>query len=100
MTSALKSVSLARRRRIWSISSTRFEARPSSKQLVLATGSLPKLDRNLKKVLTFRDLADVGAKRVLVREGAHAAVIGGGLLGIEAAYELSKAGVKVTLVHL
>jgi nitrite reductase (NADH) large subunit len=71
---------------------------------VLATGSLPirlpKLGMNLKNVLTFRDLADVGAMRVLVREGAHAAVIGGGLLGIEAAYGLSKAGVKVTLVHL
>jgi nitrite reductase (NADH) large subunit len=73
-------------------------------KLVLATGSLPiriaKPGMNLQNVLTFRDLADVGAMRALVREGARAAVIGGGLLGIEAAYGLSKAGVKVTLVHL
>ncbi|MGC2222951.1 MAG: FAD-dependent oxidoreductase [Methylocella sp.] len=63
-------------------------------KLVLATGSLPirlpKPGMNLQNVLTFRDLADVGAMRALVREGARAAVIGGGLLGIETAYGLSK----------
>jgi nitrite reductase (NADH) large subunit len=73
-------------------------------KLVLATGSrpirLPKPGMKLQNVLTFRDLADVGAMRALIREGARAAVIGGGLLGIEAAYGLAKAGVKVTLVHL
>ncbi|MCI0599555.1 MAG: FAD-dependent oxidoreductase [Beijerinckiaceae bacterium] len=76
----------------------------SYSKLVLATGSepirLPVPGMNLKNVLTFRDLADVGAMRALMREGSHAAVIGGGLLGIEAAYGLSKAGVGVTLVHL
>ena len=51
-------------------------------------------------MLTFRDLTDVAAMRGLMREGARAAVIGGGLLGLEAAYGLAKAGVKVTLVHL
>ena len=69
-------------------------------KLVLATGSLPirlpKPGMDLRNVLTFRDLADVGA----MRQGARAAVIGGGLLGIEAAYGLAKAGVKVALVHL
>ncbi|MGH6820495.1 MAG: NAD(P)/FAD-dependent oxidoreductase, partial [Methylocella sp.] len=73
-------------------------------KLVLATGSqpvrLPKPGMDLQNVLTFRDLADVGAMRVLMRQGARAAVIGGGLLGIEAAYGLAKAGVQVTLVHL
>jgi nitrite reductase (NADH) large subunit len=73
-------------------------------KLVLATGSrpirLPKPGMKLQNVLTFRDLADVGAMRALMRPGARAAVIGGGLLGIEAAYGLAKAGVKVTLVHL
>jgi nitrite reductase (NADH) large subunit len=73
-------------------------------KLVLATGSrpirLPKPGMKLQNVLTFRDLADVGAMRTLVRPGARAAVIGGGLLGIEAAYGLAKAGVKVALVHL
>src|SRR5450631_3891232 len=73
-------------------------------KLVLATGSrpirLPKPGMKLQNVLTFRDLADVGAMRALMRKDARAAVIGGGLLGIEAAYGLAKAGVKVTLVHL
>ena len=73
-------------------------------KLVLATGSqpvrLPKPGMDLQNVLTFRDLADVGAMRALMRPGARAAVIGGGLLGIEAAYGLAKAGVKVALVHL
>jgi nitrite reductase (NADH) large subunit len=73
-------------------------------KLVLATGShpvrLPKPGMDLQNVLTFRDLADVSAMRALMRQGARAAVIGGGLLGIEAAYGLAKAGVKVALVHL
>ena len=73
-------------------------------KLVLATGSrpirLPKPGMKLQNVLTFRDLADVGAMRALMRPGARAAVIGGGLLGIEAAYGLAKARVKVALVHL
>jgi nitrite reductase (NADH) large subunit len=73
-------------------------------KLVLATGSLPirlpKPGMNLQYVLTFRDLTDVGAMRALMRQGTRAAVIGGGPLGLEAAYGLAKAGVKVTLVHL
>src|ERR1700736_163334 len=73
-------------------------------KLVLATGSLPirlpKPGMDLRNVLTFRDLADVSAMRALMRQGARAAVIGGGLLGIEAAYGLAKGGVEVALVHL
>lgn len=73
-------------------------------KLVLATGSqpfrLPKPGMNLPGVFTFRDLADVAAMRAAGRPAGRAAVIGGGLLGIEAAYGLSKAGVKVTLIHL
>ena len=76
----------------------------SYSKLVLATGSqpirLPKPGMDLQNVLTFRDLADVDAMRALMRSGARAVVIGGGLLGLEAAYGLAKAGVKVTLVHL
>src|ERR1700730_15189682 len=72
--------------------------------LVLATGSqlvrLPKPGMDLQHVLTFRDLADVGAMRAMMRPGARAAVIGGGLLGIEAAHGLAQAGVKVAVVHL
>ena len=76
---------------------------PYSK-LVLTTGSKPimlaKPGMDLQNVLSFRDLADVAAMRGLMQKGARAAVIGGGLLGLEAAYGLAKAGVKVTLVHL
>jgi len=56
----------------------------SFSKLVLATGSrpirLPKPGMKLQNVLTFRDLADVGAMRALMRKDARAVVIGGGLL--------------------
>jgi nitrite reductase (NADH) large subunit len=75
---------------------------PYSK-LVLATGSNPiQLNvpgMNLPGVLTFRDLADVAAIAA-VGQGKKAVVIGGGLLGLEAAYGLAKAGAKVSVVHL
>jgi nitrite reductase (NADH) large subunit len=51
-------------------------------------------------VLTFRDCADVEQMRGAIKPGARAAVIGGGLLGLEAAYGLAKAGVHVTVVHM
>jgi nitrite reductase (NADH) large subunit len=71
-------------------------------KLVFATGSRPILlpipGRELPGVMTFRDLRDVD---VLKSAGkCHAVVIGGGLLGLEAAYGLAKAGAKVTIVHL
>lgn len=73
-------------------------------RLVLATGSnplrppIPGLD--LPGVLTFRDLADIAALRQATLTERRAVVIGGGLLGIEAAYGLARAGVEVTLLHL
>ena len=73
-------------------------------RLVLATGSqpirppMPGLD--LSGVLTFRDLADVDAIHAACVRGRRAVVIGGGLLGIEAAYGLARAGLAVDLVHL
>lgn len=74
---------------------------PYSK-LVFATGSrpivLPIEGRNLRGVMTFRDLHDVETLRRAGR--CNAVVIGGGLLGLEAAYGLAKAGAKVTVVHL
>jgi nitrite reductase (NADH) large subunit len=78
-------------------------AMPYSK-LVFATGSramrLPIPGADLPGVLTFRDLADTESLLRAARCGSRAVVIGGGLLGIEAAYGLAKAGVAVTLVHL
>jgi nitrite reductase (NADH) large subunit len=78
-------------------------ARLSYDRLVLATGSnairLPIPGRDLGGVTTFRDLADVEALRA-AEAGGRAVVIGGGLLGIEAAYGLSRRGLAVALVHL
>ncbi len=74
---------------------------PYSK-LVFATGSRPILlpieGRELKGVMTFRDMRDVATLRNAGK--CNAVVIGGGLLGLEAAYGLAKAGAKVTVVHL
>ncbi|MBB5048807.1 nitrite reductase (NADH) large subunit [Rhodopseudomonas rhenobacensis] len=73
-------------------------------KLVLATGSKPiRLNvpgMDLPGVLTFRDLADVAAIAHAAEGRRKAVVIGGGLLGLEAAYGLSKAGAEVTVVHL
>ncbi len=61
---------------------------------------MPIAGADLHGVLTFRDMADVTTIAGAARRGGRAVVIGGGLLGIEAAYGLAKAGVGVTLVHL
>jgi nitrite reductase (NADH) large subunit len=55
---------------------------------------------DLPGVMSFRDLSDVAAMAEAGATGARVAVIGGGLLGIEAAYGLAKLGAKVTLVHV
>lgn len=76
---------------------------PFSK-VVIATGSsairlnVPGAD--LAGVHTFRDSRDVDMLLKLAREKARVVVVGGGLLGLEAAYGLAKAGSRVTLLHL
>jgi NAD(P)H-dependent nitrite reductase small subunit len=73
-------------------------------RLLIATGSnpivLPLPGKDLPGVVTFRDLDDVN--QMLERAGANrrAVVIGGGLLGLEAAHGLSLRGMHVTVVHL
>ncbi|MFG1319073.1 NAD(P)/FAD-dependent oxidoreductase [Xanthobacter autotrophicus] len=74
-------------------------------RLVLATGShpirLPLPGMDLDGVHTFRDLKDVEALLAAAAvPGTRAVVIGGGLLGLEAAVGLAGAGVKTSLVHL
>lgn len=73
-------------------------------RLVLATGStpimLPKPGMNLPGVMTFRDLADVDRMQTLRGSGARVVVIGGGLLGLEAAYGLARLGLRTTLLHV
>lgn len=72
-------------------------------RLVLATGSvpirIPVPGHDLKNVLTFRDIKDVNRMLELSQSKQRAAVIGGGLLGLEAANGLRKQGMEVTVVH-
>jgi nitrite reductase (NADH) large subunit len=73
-------------------------------RLLLATGSNPFIipipGHQLSGVVSFRDIHDVNA--MLAASGSHrrAVVIGGGLLGLEAANGLLKQGMDVTVVHL
>jgi nitrite reductase (NADH) large subunit len=73
-------------------------------KLVLATGSepirLPLPGADLPGVQTFRTRTDVSAMLLRTSGKMRAVVIGGGLLGLEAAYGLKKAGAEVTVVHL
>jgi len=73
-------------------------------RLLLATGShpfiLPVPGKNLPGVVAFRDMWDVEVMLTAARQCRHAVVIGGGLLGLEAANGLLKQGMKVTVVHL
>jgi nitrite reductase (NADH) large subunit len=73
-------------------------------RLVLATGSTPlRLNvpgAGLAGVHTFRDSRDVDLLLALAAGKKRVVVVGGGLLGLEAAYGLAKAGASVTLLHL
>lgn len=73
-------------------------------KLLIATGSdpfiIPIPGKDLDGVVTFRDLDDVDKMLAAAEQGGDAVVIGGGLLGLEAAHGLSLRGMKVTVVHL
>jgi nitrite reductase (NADH) large subunit len=73
-------------------------------RLILATGSTPlRLNvpgADLAGVHTFRDSRDVDLLLTLAARKKRVVVVGGGLLGLEAAYGLAKAGAPVTLIHL
>jgi len=72
-------------------------------RLLLATGSnpfiLPIHGKDLKGVLAYRDIADTQAMIEAATLYKEAVVIGGGLLGLEAANGLMKRGMHVTVVH-
>ncbi len=73
-------------------------------RLILATGSSPVIipvpGKDLEGVITFRDIHDVNAMLEASRHCRRAVVIGGGLLGLEAANGLRERGMTVTVVHL
>lgn len=73
-------------------------------ELVLATGSRPFLPPipgvELPGVHLFRTRADARSILADAREAGRAVVIGGGLLGLEAARALQQRGVRTTVVHL
>ncbi|MEY4447980.1 MAG: Nitrite reductase [Pseudomonadota bacterium] len=72
-------------------------------RLLLATGSnpfmLPIPGKDLQGVLAYRDIADMQAMIDAAKQYKEAVVIGGGLLGLEAANGLMKRGMQVTVVH-
>jgi len=73
-------------------------------KLLIATGSLPIIipipGHKLAGVLTYRDLDDVQAMLLAAKSRGSAVVIGGGLLGLEAAAGLKEQGMDVTVLHL
>ncbi len=73
-------------------------------KLLIATGSAPFIipvqGKDLPGVITYRDLDDTNAMIDAADKGGKAVVIGGGLLGLEAAAGLAERGMDVTVLHL
>ncbi|HTD06051.1 NAD(P)/FAD-dependent oxidoreductase [Undibacterium sp.] len=73
-------------------------------RLLLATGSKPFIipvpGHQLPGVIAFRDIQDVETMLAAARDHRHAVIIGGGLLGLEAANGLLRQGMEVTVVHV
>ena len=73
-------------------------------KLIIATGSapikIPVPGHDLPGVLVYRDLDDVETMLKASKVAKRAVVIGGGLLGLEAAAGLNEQGMDVTVIHL
>ncbi len=73
-------------------------------RLLLATGSTPRIlpvpGHDLDGVVAFRDIRDVNLMIEAASRYRHAVVVGGGLLGLEAANGLAARGMEVSVVHL
>lgn len=73
-------------------------------RLILATGSTPFIPpvpgHRLEGVIAYRHIADTETMIEAARTRRHAVVVGGGLLGLEAANGLKLRGMEVTVVHL
>jgi nitrite reductase (NADH) large subunit len=72
-------------------------------RLIIATGSVPVMldipGHNLEGVISFRDINDVNVMIETAKTHKNAIVIGGGLLGLEAANGLMIQGMNVSVVH-
>jgi nitrite reductase (NADH) large subunit len=73
-------------------------------RLLIATGSnpfiLPVPGKDLQGVIAYRDIADTNTMIETAKTHRHAVVIGGGLLGLEAANGLIRRGMQVSVVHV
>lgn len=73
-------------------------------RLLIATGSnpfiLPVPGKELDGVIAYRDIADTNTMIETAKTHKHAVVIGGGLLGLEAANGLMLRGMQVSVVHI
>ena len=73
-------------------------------RLLLATGSNPFIPplpgKDLDGVIAYRDIADTETMIETAKTHRHAVVVGGGLLGLEAANGLMRRGMSVTVVHI
>jgi nitrite reductase (NADH) large subunit len=73
-------------------------------RLLIATGSKPFIvpvpGHALPGVIGFRDIQDVDTMLAAAQRGGRAVVIGGGLLGLEAANGLLRQGMEVSVVHV
>src|SRR6187399_2765504 len=96
-----KVVDVQRRRRI-AVADDGTEA--AYDRLLIATGSNPFVPplpgKELDGVIAYRDIADTNTMIETAKTHKHAVVIGGGLLGLEAANGLMLRGMSVTVVHL
>ncbi|WKL17647.1 nitrite reductase large subunit NirB [Comamonas testosteroni] len=92
------------RRTVHAVNALGESASAEYDRLIMATGSkpfiLPIPGKDLEGVLAYRDIADTEAMIEAAKTLKHAVVIGGGLLGLEAANGLMKRGMQVTVVHV
>ncbi len=98
-------VDVDRRKRIVKASNgTGVETTAEYDRLLIATGSnpfiLPVPGKDLAGVIAYRDIADINTMIEAATKYKHAVVIGGGLLGLEAANGLMLRGMQVTVVHI
>ena len=93
-----------KQRIVRAVSACGVEIEAEYDRLLMATGSnpfmLPVPGKDLEGVIGYRDIADTNAMIEAATRYRHAVVIGGGLLGLEAANGLMLRGMQVSVVHI